>query len=480
MIEKIKELEKISSILNPSFEERDRLLKKIIDYSSDFINKTPSDPAYYFPQGDQIPYNSNFNIEDKIDIDEALLEFKNKIEKSGINGASGLHLGYIPGSTLYHSALADFLSALTNRYASVYFASPGAVKLENSIIQWMASLIGYNKEAKGVLTSGGSLANLTAIITAREAFNLKSKDFSKVVVYFTSQAHHSIEKALRIAGMNECVKHYVCMDINFRMRTDCLQKAIDRDKLIGLIPWLVVSAAGATDTGSVDPLNDIAEIAMKNKIWNHVDGAYGAFFILTEKGKKLFNGIDKSDSIVIDPHKGLFIPFGTGALIVKNGIKLFNANSYNASYMQDALNNNLELSPADLSPELSRHFRGLRIWLPLKLNGIFPFSAALQEKLLLAEYAFEELNKIPGIVLGPKPDLSILSFRYVPQYGNADEYNKNLLEEIHKDGRVFLSSTILNGNFTLRMAILSYKTHLKEINLAIDVIKEKVLMLNKM
>ncbi len=478
MIGKIKELEILSSVLTPSKGERQELMNKIISYTEKFIDDIPNDPAYYFSGNEITGLNPDFIFDEEINIDFLLKEFSNKIVKSGINGASGAHLGYIPGSTLFHSALGDFIAAVTNRYAGVYFASPGAVKLENNAVKWMSSLIGYNENAKGILTSGGSVANLTAIVAAREAAGLRANDYTKSVVYLTAQTHHSVEKALRIAGMGECIKHYIGMDKNFKMISGELEKAVTKDKKTGLIPWLIIAAAGTTDTGAVDPLNEISEIAEKNRVWNHVDGAYGAFFILTERGKKLFDGIEKSDSIVMDPHKGLFIPFGTGAVIVQNGKQLFDAYSYQAGYMQDTIDKNIPLSPADISPELSKHFRGLRLWLPLKLLGISPFRAALEEKLLLAQYAYCELKKIHGIKLGPEPELSILTFRYVPKYGDANSFNKTLLEEIHKDGRIFISSTMLNGEFTLRLAVLSYRTHLQEIDMFISIIKEKIKQLS--
>ena len=180
--------------------------------------------------------------------------------------------------------------------------------------------------------------------------------------------------------------------------------------------------------------------------------------------------------MVMDPHKGLFLPYGSGAVLVKEGKHLSNAHYYDAHahYMQDAAKSRDELAPADLSPELSRHFRALRLWLPLKLFGVRPFRAALEEKILLARYFHEKIQSMDGFEVGPYPDLSVVTFRYLPQQGDSDAFNQRLTDEIQKDGRVFLSTTQLDGRFVLRLAVLSFRTHLDTLDLALEILKEKV------
>jgi glutamate/tyrosine decarboxylase-like PLP-dependent enzyme len=258
------------------------------------------------------------------------------------------------------------------------------------------------------------------------------------------------------------------------MKPQELSRKVEEDKKDGLIPLMIFASAGTTDLGAVDPLDEIACIARKQDLWFHVDAAYGGFFLLTEHGKKVMKGIEHSDSVTIDPHKGLFLPYGTGAVLVKNGKKLFESQHMMANYMQDTLKATEEWSPADLSPELSKHFRGLRMWLPLQLLGIAPFRAALDEKLLLSRYFYQEIQKIEGIKVGPEPELSILFFRYIPDSGAANEFNKELVDYIHRDGRVFLSSTHINGTVYLRLAVLHFRTHLEEIDLILSVIREGI------
>jgi glutamate/tyrosine decarboxylase-like PLP-dependent enzyme len=261
------------------------------------------------------------------------------------------------------------------------------------------------------------------------------------------------------------------MDSRYRMDAAALERLVTVDRQAGLRPWLVIGSAGTTDVGAIDPMPAIADIAAAHKLWFHLDAAYGAFFALCDEGRKLLRGMDRSDSIVMDPHKGLFLPYGTGAVLVKNRKAMLEAHHYQAHYMQDTVDAREEDSPADLSPELSKHFRGLRVWLPLKLCGLAPFRAALEEKLLLARYFHEQIQRVPGFEVGPEPELSVAMFRYVPKHGDADAFNERLVQAVRKDGRVFLSSSQVGGQFVLRVAVLSFRTHIDTIDQAIDVLR---------
>ena len=415
----------------------------------------------------------NDPIPDKPEAIESVLEsFDRHVISPGLNPASPGHLGYIPGSGLYHSALGDFLAAVTNRYTGIYGASPGAARMETLIVKWFAQKAGYPDTAAGDLTSGGSIANLSAIVAARDARGLKAGDFHRAVIYLSDHTHHCVEKAVRTAGLGECVIRHVPVDDGFRMVPKALDLLVEQDARSGLIPWLLVASAGTTDTGAVDPLEALAGIAGKQNLWFHVDGAYGASFILCESGKVALKGMALSDSLTMDPHKGLFAPFGTGILLVKQAADLHRPYQYQANYLQDekTLATMAQVSSAEMSPELSRHFRGMRVWLALKLAGVNAFAAALEEKIQLARYAYHRLNRIPGIETGPFPDLSIVIFRYVPDKGDADAFNQKLIEKIMNDGTVYMSSTLINGNFMLRLAVLSFRTHLEKIEQALIII----------
>ena len=250
-----------------------------------------------------------------------------------------------------------------------------------------------------------------------------------------------------------------------------MEQAILADKAAGLNPWLIVAAAGTTNTGSVDPLLEISQIAAGHGLWFHVDGVYGAFFCLCPEGEEALSGMERSDSIVMDPHKTLFLPYGSCAVLVKDGGKLYASQNFAGAYMQDIPDDIAELSPAELSPELTKHFRGLRLWLPLKLFGLAPFRAALSEKILLARYFHDKISQAGGFEAGPYPDLSVVTYRYLPERGDAGAFNQRLIQAIQKDGRIFISSTQIDGNFILRLAIGSFRTHLDDIDQALDVLK---------
>jgi aromatic-L-amino-acid decarboxylase len=259
------------------------------------------------------------------------------------------------------------------------------------------------------------------------------------------------------------------------MRPEVLEQAIAADKEQGFKPWLVVAAAGTTDTGAVDPLEAIAAICERERCWFHVDAAYGGFFLLTEHGRTVLKGIERSDSVVLDPHKSLFLPWGAGIVVVRNGKALAAAHHYSGNYMQDATKAMGEISPADLSPELTKHFRALRMWLPLVLLGVKPFRAALDEKLLLARYFRQEIAA-RGFEVGPPPDLSIVTFRWATSGASLELQNRDneaIVDGVRRDGRIFLSSTMLDGRYTLRMAALGFRTHRRTIDLALKILGEQ-------
>lgn len=467
----IRKLQKCAQLLEPDVAQMERLQKHIIAYANDYLEKLSEAPAYFSgTDGGRGLWDSPITDE-RTDIRDVLALLQQNVDATGINLTSGRYLGYIPGGGLFHAALGDYLAAITNRFSGLYFASPGAVRIENMVIRWMADAVGYTEKAAGNLTSGGSLANLSAIVTARDAFGIKGERSGQAVVYTTEHAHHCIDKALHISGLDACIKRKIHVDTKYRMDTQALVEAIVADKKSGLNPWLIVASAGTTNTGSVDPLGEISEIASAHQLWLHTDGAYGGLFALCPEGKQALQGIQNSDSVVLDPHKTLFLPYGTGTVLVKERQHLYDAFNAQADYLQNILDDVDELSPADLSPELTKHFRGLRLWLALKLIGVAPFRAALSEKIHLARYFYERIKENDGFEVGPYPDLSIVTYRYLPKAGDADAFNQQLMQAILQDGRIFVSSTRIQGKLVLRAAILCFRTHLDDINEMLDVLK---------
>ncbi len=462
IIEEIKKLNKISSQLDISQEERASLLNQTAEYTNNFISTLHTIKGYQEKiVGDLSINNQPSPLQNLLNL------YQSEVAESGINAASPKHLGYIPGGGVYTAALADFIAAITNPFAGAYFAAPGAATIENEVVDWLKKVFSFPESAVGCLSSGGSVSTLIAFTAARDKFKIKNEVIPKSVVYLSEQVHHSTQKALRIIGLEDVIVRYIPLDDWHKIKPDALNALVEKDKAEGLNPFLIVATAGTTDTGTIDPLNDIATITAQQKLWFHVDAAYGGFFILTSK-KNLFKGIERADSIIVDPHKGLFLPYGVGAVLVKDSNAVLHSHYYTANYMQDGQNEELLNSPANLSPELTRHFRGLRVWLPLKYHGIEPFIACLEEKLLLVQY-FRMKLAARGFCLGPEPDLSVSYFWY-PFATDADEKNKLLMEEIHKDGSVFLSSSIINNSFVIRIAILAFRTKKETIDEAVEMI----------
>ncbi len=465
VITKITELENHSRKLELDYSARNIISHQANEYINKFIESLPRGKAFKKKDCTGL---KKMRIENDGKPFELILDIiKDEVDQSGINSASGCHLGYIPGGGIWSSAVADLLAAAANRYAGIFYSSPGAVIIENQLIKWLCSVVGYPAGAHGNLTSGGSIANLTAIQVSRDSSGINSDNVKKASIYLTQHAHHSIKKALHITGLHEAVKRIIRMNSSFQMDTEELYKAIKKDKEDGLNPFLVIATAGTTDTGAIDPLDRIADICAEFNLWFHVDAAYGGFFILVEEMKEKFKGIERSDSLVMDPHKSLFIPYGSGMVLIKNKEKLLASNLHNAAYMQDSLEPD-ELNPSDCGIELSKHFRGLRLWLPLHLHGLDVFRANLFEKLLLAEYFYKSIKKL-GFETGPPPELSIILFRFPAK--DTNKFNRNFLNSLLDDGRAFFSSTLINGEFWIRCAVLSFRSHLNEINLALAMIE---------
>lgn len=384
------------------------------------------------------------------------------------------YLAYVPGTALFASALADLVSGSLNRFTGLTAAAPALCRLEADVLAWLARECGYGPDARGVLLSGSSLANFAAVATAREERLDGSGDLRGATAYCSTQAHQCVERAFRLAGLPAANVRRIAVDAEWRMRPEALDAAIAADRAAGRAPVVVVVSAGTTNTGALDPLGAIADVCARHGVWLHVDGAYGGAFVLCADGRRRLEAIERADSIALDPHKGLFLPFGTGCLLVRDGAALRRAHTSHARYLQDfdALDRSREApSPTEHGPELSRSYRGLRLWLPLMLHGARAFRDALAEKLDLARAFHDGLlarirDGAPLECVAP-PHLSTVAFRRVRAPGEPLEAwnarNAALLARVNAGKRVFLSSTTLpvedGGAFTLRVCILGARTH---------------------
>jgi len=392
---------------------------------------------------------------------------------TSFNTAGPGYLAYIPGGGLLHAAVADFIADVVNRYTGLWLPAPGLVQLETNVLRWLCEVVGYPTMALGILTSGGSLSNFSAIVTARA--NRLGEDFFDGTLYVSDQVHHSVMKAARLAGLPGSSVVVVPSDERFRMRVDALAAAVARDRAAGRRPFLVIGSGGTVNTGAVDDLTAIASLARREAMWFHVDAAYGGFFALTERGRRALAGMSQADSITLDPHKGMFLPYGTGALLVRDPAALHAAHSTEGAYLPTMQDEAERVDFCQLSPELSRPFRGLRLWLPLKLVGLGAFREALDEKLDLARRAADGLARIPGIEVVAPPELSLVAFRATRAGLDAEatnRWNRQLLEAVNRRGRVYLTGTTVNGRFLCRICVLSFRTHADRIDMALEDLRD--------
>ena len=404
---------------------------------------------------------------------EGLLDlvFERLISK-GYNTASPGTLSYVTGGGLFHSAVADLIAGALNRYVAYWGASPGLAQLEQTVVEWFIEIVGFPAGAGGVLLSGGSLANLSAVITARR--NKLGDDFGGGTIYASDQVHHSVEKAVVMAGFPEDALRVLPSDGAFRLRGGTLARAVAQDRLAGRRPFLVVASAGTTNTGAIDELPELAQVARQENLWFHVDAAYGGFFAMTQRGKQALAGIELADTIVLDPHKSLFLPFGTGCLLARKVDELRRAHVLHADYIQEAVavgDSGGAVNFADLSLEMSRDLRGLRVWLPMKLLGAETFRAALDEKLDLARFAHDEIASTPGFEILAAPRLAIFAFRATQpglSESATDALNEGILRWVNQRGKVHLSPTRLSDRFALRISVLSFRTHREHVMLCVE------------
>lgn len=452
------------SPLEPDRSERHHLLDAVMDYLDSFYAALPDLPAGGVELAPaDLEHLSIAPPEEGRPISDALTSVGIANRPGPLHPSPG-HMAYIPNGGLFTGALGAFLAASLNRYTGVTGAAPGLAFLESTVVRWLEDLFELPEaSAGGVLLSGGSMANFTALVAARTS--RLPEDFLSGTMYVSHHVHHSVTKAARLAGFPARAVRTVPVDGDLRMEVDALSSMVADDRKAGKRPFLVVASAGTTDTGTVDPLADLAAAAHEQGLWLHVDAAYGGFFQLTERGRKRLVGIGAADSLTLDPHKGLSIPFGVGALLVRDRDCLLDANGASGAYLQDTPHHDSDFSA--LGPELTRPFRGMHLWFPLHLHGVAAFRAELDESLDLAEHAHRRLSDAVWIEKVWRPDLSIVAFQ-CPDEDAA----RAALAAANATGEVHLSSTSVAGRYTLRLAVLNRRTEREHVDRAIDLLAQ--------
>lgn len=457
--------------LDPDAETLDRWLQASSAWVLDHLAELAAAPASGTTTGAASPPITEEPAGDLVDLLPGLA----RAAEVGLRPNGAGYLAYIPGGGLPAAAIADLLADVANRYTGLAATAPALTRLEADVLRWLATEFGYGPEARGILTSGGALANFAAVVTARHTKLGAGGDWRDAIVYTSAQVHHTVVRGVRLAGIPEANVRALPVDDRLRMRVDALEAAIEADR--GRRPFLVVASAGTTNTGAIDPLHALADVCAREGLWLHVDGAYGGAFVLSPEGRRRLDGIARADSIAFDPHKGMFLPYGTGCLLVREGRRLAEAHHGDAPYLQDIDGDDATPSPTAYGPELSRPFRGLRVWLPLMLHGARAFREALTEKLELTELAHQGFASL-GLDIVDPPQLSVLAFRLPRARDEAveqwDARNEALLHAINARGRVWLSSTRLDGRYVLRVCVLSFRTHRPTIDALVEDVRAAI------
>ena len=375
---------------------------------------------------------------------------------------------FIPAPSNFVGALAELLRTGYNIFSGSWLEGSGPAIAELVTLDWIRQLAGYPETASGTFLSGGSLANLSAVVTARDAL-LQPDQFTHGVVYGSDQTHSSIARAMRILGFQKHQLRRLPSDDACRLVPDLLQSGVQEDRAKGLAPFCVIANAGTTNTGAIDPLNDIANLCQQENLWLHADGAYGAAALFSAKGRALLAGIERSDSFSLDPHKWLFQPFDCALLMVRDRSALrraFHVREDEAEYLQDARGREEGINLWDYSPELTRPFRALKVWMSLQVFGAEAFAAAIERTMHLAEFAEAQLREDPLWEVTSRAQMAVVTFRCAPESWPAervDALNRAIAARMQEEGFALVLSTELRGQTVLRLCTINPRTSEEDI-----------------
>ena len=406
------------------------------------------------------------------DFDALLRVFREDIIPFSRQNAHPRMFGYVqsPGTPI--AAFADLLASTLNANLTVWRSAPAPVEVERLTIDWIRQILGFNAEAGGLFVSGGSMANLAALAAARQTKDCSS---GRLRIYASSETHFSIVKAAALLGIGRENVCHIAVDERFRIRADDLVAKITADLEAGYVPLCVVANAGTVNTGAVDPLAEIREIANRFQLWMHVDGSYGALAILAKSARELFAGIERADSVALDPHKWLYLPVDVGCVIYRDPEIVRAAFAHEAEYTR-IIGQEADEAFAfwDYGPELSRRFRALKVWMLLKGVGVSALSEAIENNLACARHLESMVRASDDFEMAAPVELSIFCFRHMPvQLRNEspktiDAFNERLLVALQRDGSSYLSNATLGGRFALRGCVLNYRTTLRDMEILLD------------
>ncbi|MGE0129476.1 MAG: aspartate aminotransferase family protein [Blastocatellales bacterium] len=411
--------------------------------------------------------------EEPMPIDSLLEQLQRDVWSNIGNVQHPRFFAFIPGPSNFVSVMADALAAGFNPFAGNWLEGSGTSQIELVTIDWLREMCGLPETAGGLFVSGGSMANLTALMAARCA-RIENRS-ENAVVYFSDQTHSSIEKALRILSLAREQIRKLPSDDAFQLQVESLRRAVEQDRADGKQPFCIIANAGATNTGAVDPLNELADFCAQEDMWLHVDGAYGAAACLTERGKKLLAGIERADSLSLDPHKWLFQPFEIGCVLLRDARLLKKTFHTMAEYLEDTKRaEEEEINYYDYGVQLTRGFRALKLWLSLKTFGAAAFREAINYGFELAEFAEGLLRQSERWRVVSPAAMGIVTFRFVAEGCSEREINeihRRMVEMMAEDGFAFAISTSLRGQTVMRLCTINPRTTEEDIRATIEQIE---------
>jgi aromatic-L-amino-acid/L-tryptophan decarboxylase len=460
-------------MLDPSADEIREWGNSVTRFMIEYLGDLRDRPVYLQTSSREIRSGLDSKLPIKgTDFDSLLTVFRETIVPFSRQNAHPRMFGYVqsPGTPI--GAFADLLASTLNANLTIWRSAPAPVELERLTIDWIRQILGFPPEAGGLFVSGGSMANLAALAVARQ---MKDHSLGRLRMYSSSATHFSIIKAAALLRIGRENVQQVTVDERFRMQVGDLVARITADLEAGYVPFCVVGNAGTVDTGAVDPLHEIREIANRFQLWMHVDGSYGAFAILAQSAKELFAGMEQADSIALDPHKWLYLPVDVGSVIYRDPDAARGAFAHDAEYTRMFGEEADEAFVCwDYGPELSRRFRALKVWMLLKGVGLDRLRDAIENNIACARHLESMVRASDDFEMVAPVELSIFCFRHVPAHLRNESaeainaYNERLLVALQRDGSSYLSNTMLGGRFALRGCVLNYRTTLRDMEILLD------------
>lgn len=415
--------------------------------------------------------------------EQLLAECRTVLDLSRHNGHPRF-FGYVASPATPIGVYADLIASALNGNITCWRSGPAATEIERMVVRWLGSLIDYDAQASGLLTSGGSMANMIALlIAARRKFDASRAGLwnsgPPLTFYASTEVHLSIPKAADMLGFGRDHVRLIACDDRGRIKTAALRDRIAADLRAGFRPCCVIGNAGTVNTGIVDPLAEIAAVAKEFDLWFHVDGAYGAPAVLDQRKKPLFDGLERADSVSLDPHKWLYVPVDAGCLLFRDATTAsapFTTGA--ADYIKThGYSDEEAFAFWDHGVELSRRFRSLKVWLTLQYYGTRRLAEAISDDNTLAEYLGKLVSEADDFELLAPVELSICCFRYVPtglalDDAAVDRLNERIMELVQKGGRAYISNATVGGRFALRACITNFRTTQADIELTIEAVRE--------